>query len=286
MEKRYWIHSVTPVHVGSGRGIGYIDLPIAREKVTDWPYIPGSSIKGVIADHFGATEEDRKKEDAAPEKIAAFGAAGDDAALAGALVFSDANILCLPIRSFYGTFAWATSPFCLERHGMSTLLEEPPALYEAVVPENSLLAGGTTKMYLEDLDLDVKVSPAAGNLAGEIRASVFAGKEAWQRMFAGRFVIVHDDMFTFLCKSGTEVNARIKIDPATGTASDGALWYEEALPVETILSGRVWCDRVYGGKFKADELVRAFCSEPLTLQIGGKASTGKGLVRCIFEDGE
>ena len=65
MEIRYWLHAVTPVHVGSGRGIGYIDLPVAREKVTDWPYIPGSSIKGVMADHFDATEKNRDT----PEKI-------------------------------------------------------------------------------------------------------------------------------------------------------------------------------------------------------------------------
>ena len=44
----YWIHAVTPLHVGAGRGLGYIDMPIAREKATNWPYIPGSSIKGVM----------------------------------------------------------------------------------------------------------------------------------------------------------------------------------------------------------------------------------------------
>lgn len=56
-ERRYWIHTMTPLHVGTGRGVGYIDLPIAREKVTNWPCIPGSAVKGVVADHFGATEE-------------------------------------------------------------------------------------------------------------------------------------------------------------------------------------------------------------------------------------
>ena len=56
---RYWIHTITPLHVGAGKGLGYIDLPIAREKVTNWPYIPGSSVKGVISDYYGADEESR-----------------------------------------------------------------------------------------------------------------------------------------------------------------------------------------------------------------------------------
>ena len=282
MEIRYWLHAVTPIHVGSGRGIGYIDLPVAREKVTDWPYIPGSSIKGVMADHFDASEKNRDT----PEKIAAFGAGGDDAALAGSLVFTDANIFCLPVRSFYGTFAWVTSPFCLERLGMGISLDEPLALYEAVMPDESLLAGDGSTIYLEDLDLDARKSSTAGDFARRVSAVVFEGKEAWRGMFCERFVIVSDDVFTFLCKSGTEVNARIKIDSETGTAAGKALWYEEALPVETLLAGRVWCGKVYGGKFEADELVKAFCSEPLTLQVGGKASTGKGIARCIFEGGE
>src|SRR5688572_24809920 len=33
----YWLQALTPLHVGAGRGVGYIDLPIMREKVTQWP---------------------------------------------------------------------------------------------------------------------------------------------------------------------------------------------------------------------------------------------------------
>ena len=32
--KLYWIHALTPVHVGSGQGVGFIDMPIMREKTT------------------------------------------------------------------------------------------------------------------------------------------------------------------------------------------------------------------------------------------------------------
>ena len=93
--------------------------------------------------------------------------------------------------------------------------------------------------------------------------------------------MVSDDLFTFLCESGTEVNAHIRINSKTGIVETGALWYEESLPVETILTGRIWCDKVFVKDITEQDLFD-FCRKNLTLQIGGKASTGKGLVQCIF----
>ena len=273
---RYWIHALTPVHVGTGRGLGYIDLPISREKVTNWPYIPGSSIKGVIADHFGASDENRLKD---IELKAAFGTSGnDDSNAAGAMVFSDANIFCLPIRSFYGTFAWVTSPFCLRRIGIN-----PPDLnIDALVSNNSQISK-QNKIYLEDIDLQVNTNNEIENIAKTTAEKLF--DKTWQKIFVERFVIVNDDTFNFLCETGTEVNAHIRIDENTGVVVDGALWYEESLPVETILTGQIWCDRVFVQDLTPEKLFQRFCSENLNIQIGGKASTGKGQVRFIFERG-
>ncbi len=58
----YWLHAITPLHVGTGRGLGYIDLPIMREKVTNWPLVPGSAIKGVISDMYRVHESRDKSE--------------------------------------------------------------------------------------------------------------------------------------------------------------------------------------------------------------------------------
>lgn len=294
-ERRYWIHTVTPLHVGTGRGVGYIDLPIAREKVTNWPCIPGSAVKGVVADHFGATEKKREHDDLA---LVAFGRANDSSTIeanstAGSLVFTDARIVCLPVRSFYGTFAWVTSPFCLERLKRDTGLAVPSVVVKsAIVTDKTKLVRDGTKLYLEDLDLDCTKSKEADGCAELIAGAVFAGRPDWQAIFRERLAIVSDDIFTFLCEAGTEVSAHIRIDEDSGTVAGGALWYEEALPVETLLAGTVWCDRVYrskenekgaNGDLTKEKLLENFCSRPLELQIGGKASTGKGQVRCLFE---
>jgi CRISPR/Cas system CMR subunit Cmr4 (Cas7 group RAMP superfamily) len=65
----YWIHALTPLHVGAGSGGGFIDLPIMREKTTAWPVVPGTAVKGVLADDGGKAEERKKN----PLRRAAFG---------------------------------------------------------------------------------------------------------------------------------------------------------------------------------------------------------------------
>ena len=279
-EKRYWLHAITPLHVGAGRGLGYIDMPIAREKVTNWPYIPGSSLKGVIADKYNASEENRRNND---ELKAAFGIrGGDNECAAGAIVFTDANIFCLPVRSFYGTFAWITSPFCLRR--LDITFPEFPSDNEAFISPKSALSKEEGKFYLEDLDLNARKSDEAEKIASKAAEVIFADNKDWQKVFVERFAIVSDDIFTFLCEAGTEVSAHIRINEETGTTSDGALWYEEALPVESILTGKIWCDKVFVKDLKPEDLFARFCSGEINIQIGGKASTGKGQARCIFEE--
>ena len=42
------VHAMSPLHAGTGHSVGAIDLPIARERPTGIPLIPGSSLKGAL----------------------------------------------------------------------------------------------------------------------------------------------------------------------------------------------------------------------------------------------
>jgi len=120
----YWLHALSPTHAGIGRGVGYIDLPIDRDGVTGWPIIRGSGFKGVWADYYteqllgpDKSKKDARKADTSEGRLlkAAFGIAGDDNnSNAGALIPTDAKLVCLPVRSFRGTFAWCTSSLALQ----------------------------------------------------------------------------------------------------------------------------------------------------------------------------
>ena len=299
----YWLHTITSLHVGAGRGAGAIDLPLVRERATQWPYVPGSGVKGVLASlHRAADAGSREGNNAL-----AFGKpppadnATDVSESAGSLVFCDARLLCLPVRSLIGTFAWVTCPLALQRltddwqrAGVKDLPALPSLAVDkaacvCVLEQCQLIPKPTDNnkdkktepkntIYLEDLDLQAVDCPLTASWADKLATALAIDPASFKQ----RLVVVHNDVFQFLCTTALEVRARIGIDSASKTVKDGALWYEEALPSESILYGLVWCDKVFGGgKVTAEHLLEQYCQGKVTLQMGGKASTGKGMVRAV-----
>jgi len=152
-----YIHARSPLHAGTGQGLGGIDLPIAREKATHIPYLPGSSLKGTLRDAYQETvlakiekdspelnKEQREKE-SQKSVWPIFGPDTNNASdHAGAVQFGDARLLFLPVRSLAGTFALVTSPFLLERY-------REDALEAGLFEEKSILKGKkSSKILIED----------------------------------------------------------------------------------------------------------------------------------------
>jgi len=296
----YWLHALSPTHAGIGRGVGYIDLPIDRDGVTGWPIIRSSAFKGVWRDW--AVQQDLSNIEFA------FGRPDKDGEVAnsGSLIPTDAKLVCLPVRSFRGTFAWCTSSLCLQMLRRTLVLTGAANAHEIELlkdvptpkepddktdqPGEAYCLGETLvetgRVYLEDLDFKAITSD---KLTGEwgkfIARSVFPGDEAWQEQFQKRFVVLPDSAFDFLCDTGTEVHTRVRISDETKTVEAGALWTEESLPAETILAGILRCDRVFGRngeEVTPTGLLNQFANDSLTLQIGGKATIGRGQMRCVF----
>src|SRR6266566_2593985 len=103
-----FVHALTPLHAGIGQGVGVIDLPIAREKATGLPFLPGSSLKGPLRSLCPANTRSLVF---GPESTNISGSENQ----ASPAQFSDQRLLLLPIRSLAGTFAWVTSPYILQR---------------------------------------------------------------------------------------------------------------------------------------------------------------------------
>jgi CRISPR-associated protein Cmr4 len=293
----YYLHCLTPLHAGTGQGSGVIDLPIARERATGLPVVWGSSLKGVLRyelDGGGGVLDPKVHR-------ALFGPETDAASdHAGALAVGDARLLALPVRSLSGTFAWVTSPLVLRRYArdLAAHAGDPPlpipvvpavADGEAVVTPSTALratAGGEAKVILEDLDLTPRPETADA-WADLIGKALFPGDGPWRSLLTDRLCILSDSVFDFLAETATEVSARIKIDEKTGTVQRGALWYEEALPAETLLWGVVAADRSRWSDHKADAggMLAAFTDavgEERRLQVGGKATVGRGQVRLVL----
>lgn len=289
METRpYLLHALSPLHAGTGQSVGVIDLPIARLRATNIPYVPGSSLKGVL-------REARRSTLPAPEWEALFGPLravsgpeGDEAREgdhAGALVVGDARLVALPVRSFSGTFALVTSPLLLElaRRDLAGLEGLPGRLARMDGPvarvgeKNVTVFPKHQRVFLEDLDLDARVDPAVDGWARFLTRAVPEEAE----LVRERFVVVDDETMSFLMETATQVDTRVRIDHATGTVAEGALWTEESLPAETLLLGLLAAGpslRSGTALSTSEVLGRALSGAPV-LQLGGKATVGRGRCR-------
>lgn len=286
----YHLHAVSPVHVGIGQAIGTVDLPIARERAANLPMIPGSAIKGVLRDAFQDNQALQKTlfgpaESSNPSEIHA-----------GALAFGDALLLALPVRSLVGMVSFVTSPFLLSRYQQAALrsgctsLPEIPHIAQdndALVAEsckNTTRANAQDKdmLILEDLDLVAKKGDKATVWAQYLAQQ--SQDTHWTPHFESRFAIVSDSVLGYLADTATEIRSRIRIDDEKRTVKKGALWYEENLPAETLLYGILGLDQPHDGNPIPD--VGAAFTEHLgkdaLIQVGGKASVGRGLVRFLI----
>jgi CRISPR-associated protein Cmr4 len=282
-----FVHALSPLHAGTGQGASVIDLPIAREKATGLPFLPGSSLKGTLRGLCGDTDDCKfvfgpDTDNISPESNSASPAQ-----------FSDQRLLLLPIRSLAGTFAWVTSPYVLHRflRDVKEASATQPALSVPSISSEEhchiandnddikskiVLDTNPRRVYLEDLDLEPEPSQATREWAIWIGERVFSNSPDWQRMLIERICIVHDNVFNFLIDTATEITARIKLQSESKTVQRGGLWYEEALPTETILSGLLLTITS-----KASDVERIFrvidTIAGNTLQLGGKATVGRGI---------
>ena len=303
-----FVHALSPLHAGTGQGTDIIDLPIAREKATGIPYLPGSSVKGTLRDGFNIPGDPQSEEvqQARAKQWAIFGPDTNNAdAFGGSVQFGDARLLLLPVRSLAGTFAWVTSPYLLQRFkreaaivGFKDLPEPPKPQTQGdvqgcvIIGNSALVVDGIDKVILEDLDLAYSKSPELMLWAQQLSHWLFEGDDdakEWSLILSKRLCVVSDDVLSFLLITATEVFARVKLLEDTKTVQKGGLWYEEALPSETILTSIVVVQPVASERRKAlnetqiiNELTAA---TQRALQFGGKATVGRGLCRVRLAGG-
>jgi CRISPR-associated protein Cmr4 len=270
----FLLHALSPLHAGTGHAADVIDLPIARMKATGIPIVPGSSIKGVLRDACRQVDYERTE--------AVFGPSDDPAAHAGALIVGDARLLALPVRSFRGTFAWVSSPLLLRLAKRDLVASELPVPHMAgrsaqVASENVCVY--QKRLYLEDIDLPAESSADVKTWAQRLAALAALEDD----LFTRRFVVVDDDTLTFLWETATQVDARVRLDDATRTVAQGALWLEESLPPETLLIGLLAADRSRRPETEMtpDAVLDFALPKETILQFGGKATIGRGRCRII-----
>lgn len=141
------MYAVTPCHAGSGSSLGVVDLPIQRERHTNWPVIQSSGMKGAMRAHFDKFKDNisvKEQIDQFDKVITSYVFGSDEAnnAYAGSLSISDAKILAFPMRSNVSPFVWITCPAVLKR------LAKDLSLAEKTLPDLQQLNGITAENAL------------------------------------------------------------------------------------------------------------------------------------------
>lgn len=273
----------TSLAAGTGQNLGVIDLPIMREAPTGYPVVFGSALKGAMR---AKTES---SEDTKPLANEIFG--DDDkggSKYAGALVVGDAKLLLLPVRSMTTHFKWVTCPYLIDRFKRDLQMCSKPCGFgsvsieefdAAVVPND----GNEGALYLEEFAIKCEKTDLS-KLIEAISALMGEDKSRLSR----QLTVVSDDMFNHLSQFATPVNAHIAIDSATKIVKNGALWYEETLPPETLLYSVL----LSNGSRKSEsnglnlpdkvmERTKAIFHDSY-IQIGGNETVGMGWCKVVF----
>jgi CRISPR-associated protein Cmr4 len=283
-----FLYAVSPVHVGAGSAVGVIDNPIQRERHTHHPCFAGSGIKGALRHGFEALGGKKEHIDRlfGPE-------AGSGELYAGALSFGDAQLVAFPVRSLRGGYVYATCPQALARAarllglvGLKAAWTLPPVNEgHCLVMNHALLANG--KLHLEAFEYEARVSEPLGAVAKDLSAKGLPVGEAYEffrAKLAQDLVVLSDTDFGYFVEHATLVEPHVRINSETGTADDGGLFYTENLPPESLLLAPLMASATRSGKaeekLEATEVMSQLKAvlHGRVVQIGGDATTGRGLV--------
>ncbi len=301
-----FIYTETPLHVGSGQALGIVDLPIQRERITQYPMIQASSLKGRLRAELDPAHSPSKLSKA--EHLALFGPeAGEGAAdYAGALSIGDAHLLLFLVRSLAGVFAWTTSVDALQRfmrlaHLIDAKVDlkippEPKDENTAYVHGSTLLAGGS--VVLEDFSFvpDQTYADQVQQIGKWLAANALPQGdeyEYWRSELPNKLCILPKNAFRDFTLYATEIQTHIKIDPDKKTVAQRALWSTESLPTDCLLYAPVLATQtripVNGKPLSADEVLQRILDNTqnncLRSQLGGDETTGQGIVFLRFNEG-
>jgi CRISPR-associated protein Cmr4 len=234
----------------------------------------------------------RKRADATLLLNTAFGPPTEAASeFAGSVSFTDARLLAFPVRSLAGVFAHVTCPAVLRRlmrdlemasqsgHKSFPVVDQT----RVAVPEASCpcLIGGNT-VVLEEF-LFSKAEKSCKDVADWIAENLLPSgpaHEATRAHFRSSLLVLSDDWFTHFAKHATEIMARVRLDYDTKTVAEGALFYEEYVPPETLFYSVVLANgsrTMMSQPLDAGRVLEVVADNlPAVIQIGANQTTGKG----------
>jgi len=261
------LYAETAMHPGTEGTAGYIDMPVQRERHTEYPVIPGSTIKGVLRAAFKGAEKEEE------EVKMVFGKEDGK----GGISVADGMIAAFPVRSLMLPFFWVTCPFVIER--IRRILDR----YGRIVPPVAAIEDGNARTAGEhtgQITLEDQLVTAEGGLDdGIINAfkDLLPADETFdytRALLKDRLLVVSDAYFRDFVRSATQVVTRIRIDQDTGTVAKGAYFIQELIPADTIFISSI---RGSGTDEAKDYIGWLGKRDNSVIRLGGDETIGRGI---------
>jgi len=277
----FMIEALTNMHVGSGAThFGVVDNLIQRHPVTRVPVIHSSGVKGSLRDYFKFKQ--KLNDDELTDLFGKdFDPEDDDkenklVLYPGHLIFFEASMLTVPLRSNHNVFYYCTSiPVILDFFEQFNIfkrnnseIEELEKWFRTLTIESAdfLYFEGNEDLEIEDftqrkkhdLEIPAKIAPLIKN---------------YLKIDVNKLAIFKKDIFTRICESAMPVIARNKIDK-NGISEN--LFYEEILPRKTLLYFVLGADSYLQKNGVAQKFFDEFTKQEIIYQFGANYSIGYG----------
>lgn len=270
--KRLSLLTLAPLHVGSGSSVGVVDLPIQRERATQLPVIPGTALKGVLADLF--LERMGEKWVRSEVGMGLFGTvSGAEQLKQGALKVGEARLAAFPVRSAKNAFVWVTAPMVLARLGIP---------WEAGMLQPSQGYGQEVCSFDKAFVLEEYRVDRLGDVPEAVVEAfgAFCDHPLWSSSVKTRLAVISDELFCYFAQNACEITNHNRIDDDTHTVVPGALFEQENVPSETLFVAEL-----HAAKTETLEAVcKALEAQNYLLQIGADVTTGLGWCHTTLRD--
>jgi len=290
---------ITPLHVGSGKEAGAVDLPVQRDPM-GYPVVWGSSVKGALRGFMSlGGYRDFVEKFFGPER-------GSPELEIGRMFVSDLRLLAISGGCGLGGCLYTSRYLLLGFRDILQLLNKlsgeesgryreyfdnlkhvlecadgSDVVLSAEHGEGFLNLGGGIYVSKEGRALSYSVCSQLGKLFRDILAEVYDDEVA--EWFSDRVVLLPDSLAAeIIGRRLVMKTTRVALDYESKRVRSGALWSEEAVPDHSLFAGMFMFRKIGERESLFEEFKRTICGDDecsFYVVIGGHETIGRGLVK-------
>ncbi|MBE9242217.1 type III-B CRISPR module RAMP protein Cmr4 [Synechocystis salina] len=269
-----YLYSLSPIHCGGEGDLGNV-LDIVREAHTDFPYIPGSSLRGSLRNDLANLDQSVAN--------TWFGKELDSAGQMGVhqVWFGDARLLWIPMRTLSlagqgNIFTWVSCHSLIRDHANLVNLDCPEFSNQAVgIRAGNYSVADAQINVLAMSDEQKAICSLVSNFPQQLQSTV---ETNWSN---NRIVLCDSDFYT-LMEHSLWTQIRNKIQDGDGINPEGAaevFWTDICIPRDTIFYFPWGYNILTNSSLtKEDHTILISILQGL-IQVGGQANVGRGWVK-------